>query len=61
MEEIYIGTNLVAAEPTDLDIRIEECRIRRLVAEERFRFQLLQFQAELELFELKVQIWAATH
>lgn len=46
---------------TDLDIRIEQCRLNRLVAEERFRIQLLQFQAELERFLLQVQMWAATH
>jgi hypothetical protein len=46
---------------TDLDKRIEECRVKQLIAEMRFRFQLLQFQAELEVWELKVQIWVATH
>ena len=46
---------------TDLDIRIEECRVKRLVAEERFRIQLFQFQVELELFLLQARVWAATH
>lgn len=46
---------------TDLDMRIEECRVNLLVAEARFRIQLLQFQPEIELFLLKARVWAATH
>jgi len=46
---------------TDLDIKIEECRVNLLVAEVRFRINLLRFQGELECFLLRVRAWAAIH
>ena len=54
---------LTPEEKADLamDIRIEQCRLDLLVAEERFRIQLLQFQPEIECFLLRARVWAATH
>ena len=46
---------------TDLDVRIEECRVKRLVAEECLRIEVLRFQPEIERFLLQARVWAATH
>lgn len=45
----------------DVRIQIEGCRVNQLVAEARYRIQVLRFQVEVECLLLQDRLWAATH
>ena len=52
---------LTDQEEAALAVRIEECRVKQLVAEARLRVEVLRFQQEIECFLLQARVWAQTH